>query len=64
MEGGKLIMRSFARFLKNDDAATAVEYSVVLAMILLVTISAIGMVGSKTSGLWSSIVSGIRAMGM
>jgi Flp pilus assembly pilin Flp len=57
-------MRSFATFLNDDEAATAVEYSVMLAMILLVTISAIGMVGGKTSGLWSSIVSGIRAMGM
>jgi Flp pilus assembly pilin Flp len=57
-------MRSFARFLNNDEAATAVEYSVMLALILLVTLSAIGMVGTKTSGMWNNILSGIRTMGM
>ena len=57
-------MRSFARFLNNDEAATAVEYSVMLAMILLVAFSAIGMLGTKTSGLWDSIVSGVRALGI
>jgi Flp pilus assembly pilin Flp len=57
-------MRSFAKFLKDNEAATAVEYSVILALILLVTFSAIGMVGTKTSGLWDIILSGIRAFGM
>jgi pilus assembly protein Flp/PilA len=57
-------MRSFARFLNNDEAATAVEYAVMLAMILLVTISAIATLGTKTSGLWGNIVSSVRAVGM
>jgi len=57
-------MGFLARFLNNDEAATAVEYSVMLAMILLVAFSAIGMLGTKTSGLWGSIVNGVRAMGI
>jgi Flp pilus assembly pilin Flp len=57
-------MRSLSKFLINDDAATAVEYSVMLAMILLVTLSAIGVVGGKTGGLWNTIVSGVKAFGM
>jgi Flp pilus assembly pilin Flp len=58
------MMRTFVRFLKNDQAATAVEYSVMLAMIILVCFSAIGLVGGKTSGLWDAILSGIRAFGI
>lgn len=58
------MMSSLIRFLNDDDAATAVEYSVMLAMILLVCFSAIGMVGTKTSSLWTTIVSSVRSFGM
>jgi Flp pilus assembly pilin Flp len=57
-------MGSFARFLKNDQAATAVEYSVMLAMIILVCFSAIATVGGKTSGLWDTIRSSLQAFGI
>jgi Flp pilus assembly pilin Flp len=62
--GGQQTMRSIARFFTDDEAATAVEYSVMLALILLVTFSAIGMVGGKTSGLWDMIVGSVRSSGM
>jgi pilus assembly protein Flp/PilA len=62
--GGTRMMSSLIRFLNDDDAATAVEYSVMLAMILLVCFSAIGMVGTKTSSLWTTIVSSVRSFGM
>jgi Flp pilus assembly pilin Flp len=64
MDGGESTMRTFAEFLNNDEAATAVEYSVMLALILLVALSAIASVGVKTSGLWDNIVSGMRTFGM
>ncbi len=38
------------RFLRDDAAATAVEYSVMLAMILLLAFAAISAFGGKTSG--------------
>jgi Flp pilus assembly pilin Flp len=44
-------MRSIVKFLKNEEAATAVEYSVMLAMILLVAFAAISGFGGKTRGL-------------
>jgi pilus assembly protein Flp/PilA len=48
-------MRYVLSFLQRDDAATAVEYAVMLAMILLSVIIAIGSVGGQTSSMWSHI---------
>ncbi len=46
-------MRSLARFIRDEEAATAVEYSVMLALILLAVLAAVGAVGAKSAGLWS-----------
>jgi pilus assembly protein Flp/PilA len=62
-EGAVDTMRRIARFLQNEEAATAVEYSVVLALILMVVIGAISAFGSQASGLWSNIFSGLQAVG-
>ncbi|MBS0210560.1 MAG: Flp family type IVb pilin [Planctomycetes bacterium] len=48
-------MAFFRRFLRDTAAATAVEYAVLLALILMSVIAAIGTVGAQTGGLWSSI---------
>jgi pilus assembly protein Flp/PilA len=56
-------MSSLARFFKNEEAATAVEYSVMLAMILLVVIGAISAFGGTTNGLWGRIFSNLTANG-
>ncbi len=47
------------RWLQAEDAATAAEYAVLLALILLALISAVTAVGNSTSGLWQSDVSQI-----
>ena len=57
-------MSLIARFLEEDDAATAVEYSVMLAMILLTAFASISFFGGKTSDLWNSILSGLVGQGM
>ena len=49
------------RFFQADEAATAAEYAVLLALILLALISAVTAVGNSTSGLWSSDTSRIGA---
>jgi pilus assembly protein Flp/PilA len=56
-------MRRIARFLKNDEAATAVEYSVMLALILMVVIGTISAFGGQTNGLWSSIFTSLHSVG-
>lgn len=54
----------FANLLRDDHAATAVEYAVMMALILVAIISAIGAVGSQTGGMWGRIDSDIAAHGV
>ena len=45
----------FRRFFRDEKAATAVEYAVMLAMILITVIAAIGSAGSATGGMGGNI---------
>jgi pilus assembly protein Flp/PilA len=56
-------MRFLINFFLEEEAATAVEYAVVLAMILITIISAIGAVGTRTGGMWSGIMSDLQSIG-
>ena len=40
------------RFTRSDEGATAVEYAVMLALILMVCIASIALVGSNTAATW------------
>jgi pilus assembly protein Flp/PilA len=51
----------FFNLLKSEDGPTAVEYAVLLALILVALISAITSVGNSTSGLWQNDVNRISA---
>ena len=48
-------MNVIKRFLLDDEATTAVEYAVMLGLILLSAISAISTFGVGTGGLWGGI---------
>ena len=54
-------MRLLVDFLQQEEAATAVEYAVMLAMVLLAVIGAIGAVGGQASNLWGGIDNDITA---
>ncbi len=56
-------MKSLQHIFCNEEAATAVEYAVMLAMILMAAIGAIGSVGVGTGGMWGGIVSELRSFG-
>ena len=47
-------MRTLRRFLCDDDAATAVEYAVMLALIIAVCITAISATGGEVLSGWSN----------
>jgi pilus assembly protein Flp/PilA len=49
-----MFMKKIRRFLQSDEAATATEYAVLLALIILALFSAITSVGNSTSGLWQN----------
>lgn len=55
------MIRRLRDFCRDEDAATAVEYAVLLALILMAVIGAIGVVGNQTGGLWGGIDSDLEA---
>jgi len=57
-------MKCLGRFLIDETAATAVEYAVMLAMILMTVIGAVLSVGSETNVLFQDIDSKTGAAGL
>ena len=51
----KKFMTKVEKFLKSEDGPTAVEYAVMLALIIIVCIAAIGQVGTAASTRFESI---------
>jgi pilus assembly protein Flp/PilA len=49
------ISQSIIKFLTNEDGPTAVEYAVMLALIIVVCISAITLLGQNASTTFSSV---------
>jgi pilus assembly protein Flp/PilA len=45
----KTIGKRLVRFLKQEDGPTAVEYAVMLALIVVVCVTAIGSLGSQAN---------------
>ena len=56
-------MRALGRFLRSDEATTAVEYAVMLALIAASCIVAIKIVGDSSSGIWANNKSEMDAVG-
>ena len=58
-------MSAIRRFLFDEDrAATAVEYAVLLALILVAVISAVKSFGSANGGMWSNNVQQMKNAGI
>ena len=55
-------MKKLYRFLSEESAATAVEYAVMLAMIILACIGAIATVGQQTASLWNDNSTGLQSV--
>jgi pilus assembly protein Flp/PilA len=53
-------LRPLVRFLKKEDGPTAVEYAVMLALIIVVCIAAISTLGSNTNETFSYVGSRIK----
>jgi pilus assembly protein Flp/PilA len=56
-------MRVFRELIFGEEAATAVEYAVLLALILITIIGVIGTVGAQTGGMWSGIKDDLQTYG-
>lgn len=55
----KSLAQKVQRFLVSEDGPTAVEYAVMLALIIIVCLTAITSVGSKASSTFSEIAGSI-----
>jgi Flp pilus assembly pilin Flp len=55
-------MRSVVRFIQAEDAATAVEYSVMLALVLMAAFAAITTFGGRTASLWGAVANSVAAV--
>jgi pilus assembly protein Flp/PilA len=60
----KMMDRVLARvyaFIRNEDGPTAVEYAVMLALIIIVCIAAIAVLGKNASGTFSTVGQSIKS---
>jgi pilus assembly protein Flp/PilA len=49
------------RFLSSEDGPTAVEYAVMLALIVIVCLTAIGSIGSNANTTFSAVAASLTA---
>ena len=49
------VVKSFVKFVKAEDGPTAVEYAVMLALIIVVCIGAVQTLGTKASATFTSV---------
>jgi pilus assembly protein Flp/PilA len=55
-------LRQFAvDFLRNEDGPTAVEYAVMLALIIVVCIAAIGTLGTNANATFTNVATTINS---
>lgn len=56
-------MRWCLNFLREQDGATAVEYAVLLALILLAIITSVQAVGAQSGGMWGGTKASLDSVG-
>ena len=54
------LREKLVKFLKSEDGPTAVEYAVMVALIIVVSIAAITALGEKTSAVFTSAAAAIQ----
>jgi pilus assembly protein Flp/PilA len=55
------LSRRFAEFLKNEEGPTAVEYAVMLALIVVVCIAAITSLGTNANATFTTVANAISS---
>jgi len=56
----RTVAKSVVEFLKKEDGPTAVEYAVMLALIIVVCIAAITAIGTNANATFSTVGSAIK----
>jgi pilus assembly protein Flp/PilA len=55
----KNLAQSVRRFLRSEDGPTAVEYAVMLALIVIVCLTAIGSIGTNAKTTFTNVANSI-----
>ncbi len=55
----KSLAKKMQRFLTSEDGPTAVEYAVMLALIVIVCLTAIGSIGSKANTAFNTVATSL-----
>ena len=56
-----LLAKKLHQFLVSEDGPTAVEYAVMLALIVIVCLTAIGSIGTKANSTFSAVAASLTA---
>jgi len=59
-----MMLARLYQLLRGEEAATSVEYAVMLAMIILACIGAILVVGQNTAAMWQETADELDAAGL
>ena len=57
----KLLAKKVHRFLVSEDGPTAVEYAVMLALIVIVCLAAISSIGTQSSSTFNTVAQSLGA---
>ncbi len=52
-------MRNLIRLMKNEEGATAIEYGLIASLIAVAIVTALTLLGSKLSGVFTTIQSSL-----
>jgi pilus assembly protein Flp/PilA len=53
------VLARFAKLIRSEKAATAVEYGLICALIVVAAMGAVGMVGNSTINMWNGVSSNV-----
>jgi pilus assembly protein Flp/PilA len=56
-------MRLFAKLIRDTKAASAVEYALICALIVLAMIAGLNAVASKTIAMWNGVATNVMTAG-
>ncbi len=55
----KALVKKARTFLKSEDGPTAIEYAVMLALIIIVSLAAITLLGTTVRDIFSNVAGGL-----
>jgi pilus assembly protein Flp/PilA len=54
------IKNFFKRFIQEEEGATAVEYAVMIVLIIVVCLTAVGVLGNKVNNAFNTVQAGLN----